>query len=118
MKEENVRIADERLVKLTETAIKKIVKLLERENGMKYVRITVTGGGCSGLNYDLKLVDAIDPMDLVVNVGPLWVVVDAKSALYVKGMTLDYSKKMVGGGFKFLNPNAKTSCSCGESFSI
>lgn len=116
--DKNLRIADERLVRLTESARKKIIKLLERESEKKYLRIMVTGGGCSGLSYDLKLADGIESMDLVVNVDIIEVVVDCKSALYLNGTTLDYSSKMIGGGFKFLNPNAKTSCSCGESFSI
>lgn len=116
--EQNLRIADERLVKLTESATKKITKLLERESDKKYLRISITGGGCSGLSYDLKLAPAIEPMDLIVNLLPIQVVVDSKSALYLKGTTLDFSNKMIGGGFKFLNPNAKTSCSCGESFSV
>ena len=116
--EQNLRIADERLVKLTEAAAKKVIKLLDRESVKKFLRITITGGGCSGLSYDLKLADNIDSMDLVVNLNQIQVVVDSKSALYLKGTTLDYSNKMIGGGFKFLNPNAKTSCSCGESFSV
>lgn len=115
---ETLRIADERLVKLTEAATRKVIKLLERESDKKYLRITITGGGCSGLSYDLKLDEAIGAMDLVVNLDPIQVTVDSKSALYLKGTTLDYSNKMIGGGFKFLNPNAKTSCSCGESFSV
>lgn len=116
--QEILRVADERLVKLTESAVKKVIKLLERENVKKYLRISITGGGCSGLSYDLKLADAIEPLDLIVDLDPIQVVVDSKSALYLKGTILDYSNKMIGGGFKFSNPNAKASCSCGESFTI
>lgn len=111
-------LADERLIKLTESALKKAANLLARESSKNYLRVKITGGGCSGLSYDLKLVEAIEPFDLIVVCNSLQVLVDSKSALYLKGTTLDYSNKMIGGGFKFVNPNAKTSCSCGESFNV
>jgi iron-sulfur cluster assembly protein len=66
----------------------------------------------------MKFVDAPKRGDILVRSSGATVLVDTKSALYLKGTELDYSNKMVGGGFKFSNPNAKSSCSCGESFSI
>lgn len=114
----NLLLADQRLINLSENAFKKVLHLIARENNHKYLRIKITGGGCSGLSYELKLVDNPDSLDLAVNFQKLQVLVDCKSALYLKGTTLDYSNKMIGGGFKFLNPNAKTSCSCGDSFNV
>lgn len=116
--EEPLLLADQRLIALTETALKKVQHLLTRDSSNNYLRIKITGGGCSGLSYELKLVANSAPLDLTVNYQNLQVLVDSKSALYLKGTTLDYSNKMIGGGFKFLNPNAKTSCSCGDSFNV
>jgi len=66
----------------------------------------------------MKFVDASKRGDILVRSSGAAVLVDTKSALYLRGTQLDYSDKLVGGGFKFSNPNAKSSCSCGESFSI
>lgn len=116
---EGVRLADERLIKITPAAQKKIVQLLAKEeNPSAFLRIRVTGGGCSGLSYKLKFVDAPKRGDMVVVAAPARLSVDSKSALYLKGMELDFSDKLVAGGFKFHNPNAKASCSCGESFAV
>lgn len=111
-------LSDERLIKLTEAAQKKVLNLLAREDNKNYLRVKVTGGGCSGLSYELKLVEAPEALDLTVNCKTLQILIDSKSALYLKGTTLDYSNKMIGGGFKFSNPNAATSCSCGDSFNL
>ncbi len=77
-----------------------------------------TGGGCNGLSYKLRFVPAPKRGDILVRSGGMPVLVDARTALYLKGTVLDYSDKMIGGGFKFTNPNAKASCSCGESFNV
>lgn len=116
--EQNLRLANENLLTLTESAKKKVLKLLEKDPQKKYLRVKITGGGCSGLSYELDLEQDQQPYDLVINSDIIAILIDPKSALYLKGTTLDYSNKMIGGGFKFLNPNAKTSCSCGDSFSI
>ena len=115
---EGVRLADERLVKVTEAAARKLIALREREQSGEYLRVRVTGGGCSGLAYKLKFVPEARVGDLLVRAHGTAILIDTKSALYLKGMTLDYSDKLVAGGFKFNNPNAKASCSCGESFAI
>lgn len=112
------RLANDSLIKLTESASNKVKQLLEKEEAGSYLRINISGGGCSGLNYEMEFVNLTDPRDLIVDIGVGFIAVDPKSALYLKGTTLDYSKKMIAGGFKFTNPNAKTSCSCGDSFSI
>ena len=111
------RIGDERLVKVTANAAKKVSSLLTRQgraNGV--LRVAVVGGGCSGLQYKMDLQDGPASRDFLVETGGIKVVVDPKSALYVTGSELDYLDAL-DGGFKVKNPNAATSCSCGESFS-
>ena len=115
---EGVRLVDERLVRVTEAAAAKLGKLREREKAGDYLRVRVTGGGCSGLAYKLKFVPEPKAGDLLVQSLGTSILIDTKSALYLRGMTLDYSDKLVAGGFKFNNPNAKASCSCGESFAV
>jgi iron-sulfur cluster assembly protein len=115
---EGVRLVDDRLIKVTDAAGQKLSSLREREQSGEYLRVRVTGGGCSGLAYKLKFVPEPKQGDLLVRHKGTSVLIDTKSALYLKGMTLDYSDKLVAGGFKFDNPNAKASCSCGESFAV
>jgi iron-sulfur cluster assembly protein len=114
----NFRVGDERLVKLTVNAGKKVGALLTKQgrpNGV--LRVAVVGGGCSGLQYKMDLQDAPANRDFLVESAGVKVVVDPKSALYVTGSELDYVDALSDGGFKVKNPNAATSCSCGESFS-
>jgi iron-sulfur cluster assembly protein len=111
------RVGDERLVKLTPSAAEKVTALLTKQgrpNGV--LRVAVVGGGCSGLQYKMDLQDAPANRDILVESGGVRVVVDPKSALYVTGSELDYLDAL-DGGFKVRNPNAATTCSCGESFS-
>ncbi len=115
---EGVRVVDERLIQVTSAAAEKLASLREREEDCEYLRVRVTGGGCSGLAYKLKFVAEVKQGDLFLPQDGVSVLIDSKSALYLKGMTLDYSDKLVAGGFKFNNPNAKASCSCGESFAV
>lgn len=115
---EGVREGNENLILVTEAAEAKIGKLIEREGQGSFLRIAISGGGCNGLSYKMKFVPAPKRGDILVRTGRANVVVDSKSALYLKGTHLDYSAAMVAGGFKFSNPNAKASCSCGESFSV
>jgi iron-sulfur cluster assembly protein len=115
---EGVRLGNEKLILVTEPAGVKLKSLIEREQKGEYLRVKITGGGCNGLSYKMKFVAAAKRGDILVRSSGAQVLVDTKSALYLKGTHLDYSDKMVGGGFKFSNPNAKASCSCGESFSI
>src|SRR5882762_5854404 len=112
------RVGDERLIKITSSAARKVSSLLTRQgraNGV--LRVAVVGGGCSGLQYKMDLQDAPASRDILVETGGIKVVVDPKSALYVTGSELDYVEALQEGGFKVKNPNAATSCSCGESFS-
>jgi iron-sulfur cluster assembly protein len=111
------RTGDERLIKLTPSAAKKVGSLLSKQgrpNGV--LRVAVVGGGCSGLQYKMDLQDGPANRDILVETAGVRVVVDPKSALYVTGSELDFIDAL-DGGFKVKNPNAATSCSCGESFS-
>ncbi|MEI7800402.1 MAG: iron-sulfur cluster assembly accessory protein [Opitutaceae bacterium] len=115
---EGVREGNENLVRLTPEAGAKVAALIAREVQGDYLRIAITGGGCNGLSYKMRFVPEARKGDILVRTAGVPVVVDPKTALYLKGTQLDYSAKMVAGGFKFSNPNAKASCSCGESFSV
>ena len=112
------RTGDERLIKLTPSAAHKVTSLLAKQGRPTGVlRVAVVGGGCSGLQYKMDLQDGPSNRDILVETGGIRVVVDPKSALYVTGSELDYVDALQGGGFKVKNPNAASSCSCGESFS-
>jgi len=115
---EGVRQGNENLILLTDTAGVKLWELIERDRSGEFLRIAITGGGCNGLSYKMRFVDEPKRGDILVESAGARVVVDSKSALYLKGTHLDYSKALISGGFKFSNPNAKSSCSCGESFSL
>jgi iron-sulfur cluster assembly accessory protein len=112
------RVGDERLIKVTTNAAKKVSSLLTKQgrpNGV--LRVAVVGGGCSGLQYKMDLQDNPANRDILVESSGIKIVVDPKSALYVTGSELDFVDALQDGGFKVKNPNAAASCSCGESFS-
>lgn len=114
----SVRRGDERLIRLTSSASEKVRSLLSKQGRPAGVlRVAVVGGGCSGLQYKMDLQDRPQNRDILVESAGVQVVVDPKSALYVTGSELDFVEALQGGGFKVKNPNAATSCSCGESFS-
>ena len=116
--EVSIRQGDERLIRLTEQAGNKVSSLLSRQGRPHGIlRVAVVGGGCSGLQYKMDLQDHPARRDIVVDSQGVRVVVDPKSALYVTGSELDYRESFQDGGFKVSNPNAASSCSCGESFS-
>ncbi len=115
---EGVRVGNENLVRLTESAGRKVQALAVREQKGDYLRVAIKGGGCNGLSYKLRFTPEPKRGDILVHTAATKILVDPKTALYLKGTVLDYSHQMVGGGFKFANPNAKASCSCGESFSV
>lgn len=113
----NYKIGNERLIKVTENASRKLTSLLEKQGRPTgALRVAVIGGGCSGLQYKMDLVDGPANRDIMVQSAEVRVVVDPKSALFVSGSLLDYSDDLQKGGFKVTNPNAVAHCSCGESF--
>ncbi len=108
----------ENLLFLTENAITEVKGIIAAKNiGEVSLRVGVEAGGCSGMTYQLSFEKASHPDDISFDAEGVRVVVDPKSALFLTGTTLDFSRDLVGGGFKFINPNAKGSCGCGESFS-
>ena len=115
----NYKIGNERLIKVTENASRKLNSLLEKQGRPTgALRVAVIGGGCSGLQYKMDLVDGPANRDILVQSSNVRVVVDPKSALFVSGSLLDYSEDLQKGGFKVTNPNAVAHCSCGESFAV
>ena len=113
-----VKIGNEKLVKVTEKAGSKLTTLLTRQGRPEgALRIAVIGGGCSGLQYKMDLVNGPANRDIMVESAGVRVVIDPKSALFVSGSLLDFSDDLQKGGFKVTNPNAVAHCSCGESFS-
>ncbi|HZJ16145.1 MAG TPA: iron-sulfur cluster assembly accessory protein [Chthoniobacteraceae bacterium] len=112
------KIGNEKLVKVSEKAGAKLTSLLTRQGRPQgALRVAVIGGGCSGLQYKMDLVDGPANRDIMVQSSGVSVVIDPKSALFVSGSVLDYSDDLQKGGFKVTNPNAVAHCSCGESFS-
>jgi iron-sulfur cluster assembly protein len=106
------------VVDVTAPAAERIRDLLEKEGKLDShaLRLKVIGGGCSGLRYELAFDDRVKDGDTELETGGIRVIVDEKSALYLVGTTLDFVDTLQESGFKMLNPNAKSTCGCGESF--
>jgi iron-sulfur cluster assembly protein len=106
-------------VALSEAAVKQLKSLKQSQNlpDTVFLRMGVKGGGCSGLSYALEFDSEIGPHDKEFEIDGVKVVVDRKSYLYLNGTTLDYVTQGLTGGFTFVNPQAKSSCGCGTSFS-
>ena len=106
------------IIEITEAAQGRIRDLLEKDGKLQThaLRMKVVGGGCSGLRYGLIFDDVFGEGDTEVEAGPVRVVVDEKSALYLAGTELDFVDTLNETGFKMNNPNASTTCGCGESF--
>ncbi len=106
------------VIDVTDAAQSRIRDLLDKEGKLEShaLRLKVVGGGCSGLRYELTFDDDLRDADTTVAAGPVRVVVDEKSALYLMGTTLDFVDTLQESGFKMVNPNAKNTCGCGESF--
>lgn len=106
------------VITLSEAALKEVKRLINvqglTEGGL---RLGVKGGGCSGLSYTINFDEKIGQFDTVYEIEGIKLIVDAKSAIYLQGTQLDFTKDLVGGSFKFVNPNAQKTCGCGESFS-
>ena len=106
------------LVEVTDAAVAELRRLMARDAGDKQgVRLGVKGGGCSGLSYRLDFDDPRDG-DHRIERGGVVFLMDRKSAIYLKGIVLDYKEGLKGKGFVFANPNATSTCGCGESFTV
>ena len=107
------------MVTVSESAAKKLNSLIEEGGALNpYVRVSVKGGGCSGLAYDLSFDNTQDPADTLAEDKGVKILIDRKSLLYLIGTELEYSDGLNGKGFQFVNPNASRTCGYGESFSI
>ena len=106
-------------VRLTSKAIEMAKNaLVKRGTPTASLRLGVRGGGCSGVSYAIEFSEKVRDRDNVYEFAGLRVIVDPKSLVYLRGSVLDYEVKLMQHGFKFINPNEKSGCGCGESFSI
>jgi iron-sulfur cluster assembly protein len=106
-------------VRLTKKAIEMAKSaLVKRGTPTASLRLGVRGGGCSGVSYAIEFSDKVRDRDHKFDFDGLQVVVDPKSLVYLRGSVLDYEIKLMQHGFRFLNPNEKSGCGCGESFQI
>ena len=107
------------MIKVSDNAKKEAVRLMDAEGkDGTFIRVGVSGGGCSGLMYNLEFDNKMKEGDQEFEDNNVKVVVDKKSFLYLIGTELDFSGGLNGKGFVFVNPNASRTCGCGESFSL
>jgi iron-sulfur cluster assembly protein len=108
------------MISVTDKAKERISELLQQEGRSlsHNVRVSVKGGGCSGLMYDLSFDESLQPADQIFEDKGVKILIDKKSLLYLLGTTLDFSDGLNGKGFQFVNPNATRTCGCGESFAV
>jgi iron-sulfur cluster assembly protein len=108
------------MITVSEKAKERIIELRDREgmSGNHNIRVSVKGGGCSGLMYDLTFDEYLKEGDQIYEDKGVKILVDKRSLLYVLGTVLDFSDGLNGKGFQFVNPNASRTCGCGESFAV
>jgi iron-sulfur cluster assembly protein len=106
-----------RVVLLTDSAQKKLLETAAAANAVG-IRLSVIGGGCAGLQYDMQPVQEQSPGDFIQHEGPLTLFIHPVATAYLKGSQIDFSDALMDGGFKFSNPNAASSCGCGSSFGV
>lgn len=106
-------------ISITEPAAKRLNAVMEAEGKKGYgLRMEVTTGGCSGMNYDMSFDKEKKEFDKIFESQGMKIFCDLKSYLYLKGIEVDFSSDMLNGGFKINNPNAERTCGCGTSFSV
>nr|WP_319485118.1 iron-sulfur cluster insertion protein ErpA [uncultured Cohaesibacter sp.] len=105
-------------ITVTDSAIKRIAKILSKEPDGSMLRISVSGGGCSGFQYNYDIVTSSDNDDLVINKDGAIVLFDSLSLQYMDGAEVDFVSDLMGQSFQIKNPMASASCGCGTSFSI
>ena len=107
-------------IQMSESALKQVRSLREKQGQDLCLRVGVRQGGCSGMSYmmDFEDVSKIQAGDEVFDYDGFKIICDRKSMLYLYGLMLDYSDAMIGGGFQFTNPNASQTCGCGKSFGV
>jgi iron-sulfur cluster assembly accessory protein len=110
---------DTKPLQMTDTAIAKVKEIMAQQNPVPAgLRLGVTGGGCSGFQYSMQFENGAGLMDKTFDFDGLKVFVDATSLMYLKGVSVDYIETLEGAGFKFDNPNVKSTCGCGSSFNV
>jgi iron-sulfur cluster assembly accessory protein len=106
-------------ITLTASAVAKVKEIMAQQTPVPAgLRVGVQGGGCSGFSYAMSFENAAGMMDKTFNMDGLKVFVDATSVMYLNGCVVDYVETLEGAGFKFENPNVKSTCGCGSSFSV
>jgi iron-sulfur cluster assembly accessory protein len=106
-------------VSLTSSAVSKVREIMAQQTPIPAgLRIGVVGGGCSGFSYSMQFENAAGMMDKTFDMDGVKVFVDATSVMYLNGCIVDYVETLEGAGFKFENPNVKSTCGCGSSFSV
>jgi iron-sulfur cluster assembly accessory protein len=106
-------------ITLTPNATTKVKEIMAQQNPVPAgLRVGVVGGGCSGFSYSMQFENSAGMMDKVFNFDGLKVFVDATSVMYLNGCIVDYVESLEGAGFKFENPNVKSTCGCGSSFNV
>ena len=106
-------------ISLTPNAIAKVKEIMAQQNPVPSgLRVGVVGGGCSGFSYSMNFENGAGLMDKVYEFDGLKVYIDATSVVYLNGAVVDYVETLEGAGFKFENPNVKSTCGCGSSFSV
>jgi len=106
-------------INLTPNAVAKVKEIMAQQNPVPAgLRVGVVGGGCSGFSYSMQFENSPGMMDKVFDMDGLKVYVDATSVMYLNGCRVDYVETLEGAGFKFENPNVKSTCGCGSSFSV
>ncbi len=106
-------------IHLTDSAIAKVRDIMAQQNPAPAgLRLGVVGGGCSGFSYSMQFETSAGVMDKVYDFGGLKVYVDATSLMYLSGCQVDYMETLEGAGFKFENPQVKSTCGCGSSFNV
>jgi len=106
------------MVTLTQKAVQAVHRFIEGSGGSAQgLRIQISGGGCSGFQYGMKLEPAAGADDTVIECDQVKIFIDSASLPMISGTTVDFVESLEGSGFKFVNPNAKSACACGNSFS-
>lgn len=107
------------MIHLSQSAIEEVMRLRSRQrNPQIFFRLGVQAIGCSGLSYVTKFDEVLQPEDQIYDCDGIQVAIDSQSLTYLNGLTLDYSEDLMGGSFRFHNPNAAKNCGCGISFSV
>lgn len=105
-------------IKITEAALTQLKYLQSQQKKQLCLKLGVKQGGCSGMSYTMNFeeLDNVSETDTVIDYEDFTIICDPKSLLYLYGLSLDYNNQLIGGGFKFVNPNATQTCGCGQSF--